>query len=55
MTSANQRRWARHARNWQPIAAVALNPERESMANAEPPKGKKARTAANNQAATSLT
>jgi putative transposase len=30
----NPRRWARHTRNWQPIAAVTLNPERESVVNA---------------------
>jgi putative transposase len=29
--SANPRRWARHTRNWQPIAAVTLNPERECI------------------------
>jgi len=28
------RRWARHTRNWQHIAAVTLNPERESIVNA---------------------
>jgi len=32
--AANPRRWARHTRNWQPIAAVTLNPERESVVNA---------------------
>lgn len=31
---ANPRRWARHTRNWQPIAAVTLNPEKESIVNA---------------------
>lgn len=31
---ANPRRWARHTRNWQPIATVTLNPERESVINA---------------------
>jgi hypothetical protein len=30
---ANPRRWTRHTRNWQPIAVVTLNPERESVAN----------------------
>jgi len=30
----NPRRWARHTRNWQPIVAVTLNPERESVVNA---------------------
>jgi len=29
--AANPRRWARHTRNWQPIAVVTLNPERESV------------------------
>jgi transposase InsO family protein len=32
--AANPRRWARHTRNWQPVAAVTLNPERESVAAA---------------------
>jgi putative transposase len=32
--AANPRRWARHTRNWQPIAVVTLNPERESVVNA---------------------
>jgi transposase InsO family protein len=32
--AANPRRWARHTRDWQPIAAVTLNPERESVVNA---------------------
>jgi len=32
--AANPRRWARHTRNWQPVAAVTLNPERESVVNA---------------------
>ena len=31
---ANPRRWARHTRNWQPIGAVTLNLERESVVNA---------------------
>jgi putative transposase len=31
--TANPSRWARHTRNWQPIAAVTLNPERESVVN----------------------
>jgi len=31
---ANPRRWARHTRNWTPVAAVTLNPERESVVNA---------------------
>jgi len=29
--AANLRRWARHTRNWAPIGAVTLNPERESV------------------------
>jgi transposase InsO family protein len=32
--AANPRRWARHTRNWQPIGAVTLNPERDSIVNA---------------------
>jgi transposase InsO family protein len=32
--AANPRRWARHTRNWQPIATVTLNPERDSVVNA---------------------
>jgi putative transposase len=32
--ATNPRRWARHTRNWQPIAAVTLNPEKESVVNA---------------------
>ena len=32
--AANPRRWARNTRNWQPIGAVMLNPERESVVNA---------------------
>jgi len=31
---ANPRRWARHTRNWTPVTAVTLNPERESVVNA---------------------
>jgi putative transposase len=30
---ANPRRWARHTRNWNPIAAVTLNPEKETVVN----------------------
>lgn len=29
--TAKPRHWSRHTRNWQPIAAVTLNPERESV------------------------
>jgi putative transposase len=32
--TANPRRWTRHTRNWQPIDAVTLNPERESLVDA---------------------
>lgn len=32
--AANPRRWSRHTRNWEPIATVTLNPERESLVNA---------------------
>lgn len=32
----NPRRWARHARNWTPVAAVTLNPERDSVIRATP-------------------
>jgi hypothetical protein len=28
------RRWARHTRNWTPIGAVTLNPERDSIVQA---------------------
>jgi putative transposase len=32
--AAHPRRWARHTRNWNPIAVVTLNPEREALINA---------------------
>jgi putative transposase len=32
--AAHPRRWARHTRNWNPIAVVTLNPERESVITA---------------------
>src|SRR4051812_32697025 len=32
---ANPRRWARHTRNWDPIVAVTLNPEKESIVDIE--------------------
>ena len=32
--AANPRRWSRHTRNWTPIAAVTLNPERDSVVKA---------------------
>jgi putative transposase len=28
---ANPKHWARHTRNWNPIATVTLNPEKESV------------------------
>jgi putative transposase len=31
---ANPRRWTRHTRNWTPIAAVTLNPERDAVVHA---------------------
>jgi len=31
---ANPRRWTRHTRNWTPIGAVTLNPERDAVVNA---------------------
>ena len=31
----NPRRWARHTRNWRPIEAVTLNPERDSVVATE--------------------
>jgi len=34
MEAANPRRWSRHTRNWTPIAAVTLNPERDSIVQA---------------------
>lgn len=32
--AAHPRRWSRRTRNWQPITAVTLNPEREAVVNA---------------------
>jgi transposase InsO family protein len=32
--SAHPRRWARHTRNWNPIAVVTLNPEKDSIVDA---------------------
>jgi putative transposase len=32
--TTNPRRWARHTRDWTPIAAVTLNPERDSVVSA---------------------
>jgi putative transposase len=34
MKAANPRRWSGHTRNWTPIAAVTLNPERDSIVQA---------------------
>jgi transposase InsO family protein len=31
LKAANPRRWSRHTRNWSPILAVTLNPERDSV------------------------
>lgn len=42
----NPRRWARHTRNWNPIAIVTLNPERDVVINAETTSLHNARTAA---------
>jgi putative transposase len=44
--AANPRRWTRHTRNWQPIAAVTLNPERESVVNDAVAKEKESASAA---------
>lgn len=32
--AANPRRWSKHTRNWQPIDAVTLNPERDALISA---------------------
>jgi hypothetical protein len=42
----NPRRWVRHTRNWNPIAVVTLNPEREAVINAAATSLHNARTAA---------
>jgi hypothetical protein len=34
----NPRRWSRHTRNWTPVAAVTLNPERDAAARVAPSK-----------------
>jgi putative transposase len=44
--AANPRRWSRHTRNWQPIEAVTLNPERESIVSAVTKETKETKTAA---------
>jgi transposase InsO family protein len=40
------RRWSRHTRNWQPVDAVTLNPERDSVVNAALPSANKPASAA---------
>jgi len=42
----NPRRWARHTRNWEPVAAVTLNPERDSIIRAAPARTNQCRLAA---------
>jgi len=32
----NPARWSRHTRNWTPIGAVALNPEKEAVVSIAP-------------------
>jgi transposase InsO family protein len=44
--AVNPRRWARNTRNWQPVAAVTLNPERDSVVNAALPSANKPASAA---------
>jgi transposase InsO family protein len=44
--AANPRRWARHTRNWQPVAVVTLNPERDSAVTAALTVEKESATAA---------
>jgi putative transposase len=44
--AAHPRRWARHTRNWQPIGAVTLNPERDSVVQAALAKEKETASAA---------
>jgi LysR family transcriptional regulator, nod-box dependent transcriptional activator len=44
--ATNPRRWARHARNWQPIAAVTLDPERNPVVDAALTSNSKAASAA---------
>lgn len=43
---ATPRRWARHTRNWTPVATVTLNPERESVVTAALQREVKTATAA---------
>jgi hypothetical protein len=44
--AANPRRWSRHTRNWQPIDAVTLNPERESIVGSAHREAKETKAAA---------
>lgn len=44
--AAHPQRWARHTRNWNPIAVVTLNPERESVITAAVDAAHKTRAAA---------
>jgi putative transposase len=44
--AANPRRWSRHTRNWTPIAAVTLNPERDCVVQAATGLEEKTRSAA---------
>jgi hypothetical protein len=53
--AANPRRWARQTRNWQPIGAVTLNPQRESVVNAAASAGERNGFGRITQAATALT
>jgi len=43
---SNPRRWTRHTRNWTPVAAVKLNPERDSIVLAAPLRNNACRLAA---------
>jgi putative transposase len=44
--AARPRRWSRHTRNWNPVGAVTLNPERESVITAAESAAHKTRSAA---------
>jgi len=44
--AAHPQRWSRHTRNWDPIAVVTLNPEREAVINAAQNAAHKTRIAA---------
>jgi len=39
-------RLRRHTRNWEPIRAVALNPERDAVVNKDDPRGEGKRVSA---------